>query len=266
MSPYLATLQIGQYDLTRHAPATASLGRLPAGSRSVPWTLAAPPALRGAAGSAFADQGAMIEHFTRLFGPYPFPEYAVVVTADSLEIPLESQTLSTFGSNFCTRDWSAQRLIAHELAHQWFGNAVTAASWKDIWLHEGFACYAEWLWSPEAGLATTDEQARTHWDKLARLPQDLLLGDPGPEDMFDDRVYKRGALLLHALRLTIGAESFFTLLRTWVERHRYAVVTSEDFIATAEEVADRDLGALFAAWLDESPLPPLPSAHRVEGG
>ncbi|WP_370890924.1 M1 family metallopeptidase [Janibacter sp. GXQ6167] len=258
MSPYLATVQIGQYELTRHEPAKASLGRLPAGSRTVPWTLAAPPMLRRAATSAFADQGAMIELYTKLFGPYPFAEYTAVVTADRLDIPLESQTLSTFGSNYCTRDWPSQRLIAHELAHQWFGNAVTAAAWKDIWLHEGFACYAEWLWSPEAGLATTDEQARTHWAKLSRLPQDLVLGDPGPQDMFDDRVYKRGALLLHALRLTIGSDTFFRVLRTWVERYKYTTVTTEDFIATAEDVADRDLGALFAAWLDEAPLPPLP--------
>ena len=133
-----------------------------------------------AARAAFADQPRMLETFARLFGPYPFDAYTVVVTDDLLEIPLESQTLSTFGSNHLSRDWEAQRLIAHELAHQWFGNTVTAASLRDIWLHEGFACYAEWLWSEAIGRTTAQEEAERHHALLARLPQDLVLTDPGP--------------------------------------------------------------------------------------
>ena len=74
-----------------------------------------------------------------------------MVTDDDLEIPLESQGLSTFGANFLTADWDAVRLVAHELSHQWFGNSLTLGRWQDIWLHEGFACYAEWLWSEESG-------------------------------------------------------------------------------------------------------------------
>ena len=100
----------------------------------------------------------------------------------------------------------AERLIAHELAHQWFGNSVTAKRWRHIWLHEGFACYAEWLWSEHSGGQSADEWARHYHQRLADSPQDLLLADPGPRDMFDDRVYKRGALTLHALRTHIGDE------------------------------------------------------------
>jgi aminopeptidase N len=182
----------------------------------------------------------------------------VVVTDDELEIPLEAAGLSIFGSNFLDDDWNAERLVAHELAHQWFGNCVTLRQWKDIWLHEGFACYCEWLWSEQSGRTTADEHARRHWDRLDDLPQDLVLGDPGPDEMFDDRVYKRGALLLHALRLTIGDEAFVRLLREWVARHQHANASTEDLVELANEIAGEDLSGLFAAWLHEKRLPELP--------
>jgi aminopeptidase len=101
--------------------------------------------------------------------------------------------------------------------------------------------------------------ARSHWNKLAAKPQDLLLADPGPDLMFDDRVYKRGALLLHALRLVAGDDTFFTLLRTWVERNLYGSVTTAMFEAHAAEVAGRPLDDLFRIWLHQRPLPDLPS-------
>jgi aminopeptidase N len=246
MAPYLATLQIGKYELREldHAP--------------VPTTLAAPARLRDRLDDAFGDQGEMIEFFQRTFGPYPFETYAVVVTDDDLEIPLESQGLSTFGANLVRPDWEAVRLVAHELSHQWFGNSVTISHLRDIWLHEGFACYSEWLWSEESGGPTADEQARHHWDKLDGLDQDLVLSDPGPELMFDDRVYKRGALCLHALRLTVGDKEFFALLREWVADHAYGTVTTDDFTSLVEQRVGDEVVPLFRAWLDEEALPALP--------
>jgi aminopeptidase N len=211
-------------------------------------------------GVAFALQPDMLATFSRLFGDYPFPGYTVVVTDDDLEIPLESQTLSTFGANHLVTDWDAERLIAHELSHQWFGNSLTLGSWKDIWLHEGFACYAEWLWSEESGKDSAHERARHHWARLSDLDQDLVLADPGPDLMFDDRVYKRGALTLHALRLTVGDEPFFALLRAWAGERAFSTVSTDEFIAFVADRVDKDVTGLFEAWLSRPELPELPSA------
>ena len=247
MATYLATVQIGRYVV------------LPVEGAPVPMSAVLPKAHVRRYDSAFGRQPEMLDFYARLFGPYPFAAYTVVITDDELEIPLEAQGMSTFGSNFLTADWEHVRLVAHELSHQWFGNAVTASSWKDIWLHEGFACYCEWLWSEESGGRSADAHARAHWTKLAAKRQDLLLGDPGPDLMFDDRVYKRGALLLHALRLTVGDDAFFALLRTWIDRNRYGSVTTAMFEELAAEVTGRSLDELFRSWLRERPLPALPS-------
>ena len=245
MATYLATLQIGRYELARQE------------DTDVPCWVAAPAARMPAALAAFADQPRMLDTFAECFGPYPFGGYTAVVTDDPLEIPLESQTLSAFGANHLSRDWEAQRLIAHELAHQWFGNTVTAASLRDIWLHEGFACYAEWLWSEAVGRTTAQEEADRHHGILARLPQDLVLTDPGPHRAFDDRVYKRGALALHSLRRVLGDDTFFELLRRWVADHRFGVVTTADFEATVAEVSGSAHDELLGRWLRDPALPPL---------
>lgn len=247
MTTYLATVQIGRYESAEVSGAVPVRTVFPAGTRA-------------ASVDAFSRQSDMLDFFSTVFGPYPFSSYTAVITEDELEIPLEAQGLSVFGSNFATHEWQHQRLIAHELAHQWFGNSVTLAHWRDIWLHEGFACYAEWLWSQESGGPSTDDCAEEYWQKLDQLPQDLVLGDPGPDLMFDDRVYKRGALLLHALRLTVGDESFFGLLRAWTTRYATGSVTTEEFVAVAAELCGASVGSLFDTWLRDVTLPELPVA------
>ena len=242
---YLATLQIGRYALRATTFGT------------VPGVLAFPPALDARVTADFAAVGAMMTAFERMFGPYPFGGYTVVVTHDDLEIPLESQALATFGANHADGHGGSERLVAHELAHQWFGNSVGLASWKDIWLNEGFACYAEWLWSESKGGPSADTCARQFRRSLVSQPTDLVLGDPGPALMFDDRVYKRGALTLHALRLVLGDEGFFDLLRAWTSLHRFGTVSTEDFRALAATFTARPLDALFEAWLFGAAVPRL---------
>lgn len=247
MPTYLASIQIGLYD-------QLSLARGP-----IPVDALLPPRLIGNFEIDFDRQLQMVDTFVEFFGPYPFPRYTVVVTDDPLEIPIEAQTFSIFGANHCDGTRGSERLIAHELAHQWFGNSVTLARWRDVWLHEGFACYAEWLWSQRAGGPSADELAREYYRRLASAwPVRVSLADPGPRRMFDDWVYKRGALTLHALRLRIGDGNFFALLHRWTEKFRYSSVTTEDFLALAAEYSPTPLRDLWDAWLFSPELPPYP--------
>ncbi len=243
-STYLVTLQIGMYEMTR-------LTRTP-----VPMRAAFPERLRRNFDHDFARQSEMMDLFIELFGPYPLANgYTVVVTDDVLEIPLEAQGISIFGANHCDGSRDSERLIAHELAHQWFGNSVTARQWRDIWLHEGFASYAEWLWSEHSGGPSAENLARQYHQKLRAAPQDLLLADPGPRDMFDDRVYKRGALTLHALRQRLGDAKFFALLKDWTTRHRHACVVTDDFTGLAASYSDESLTQLWDSWLYSRDVP-----------
>ena len=203
-------------------------------------------------------QGRMIATFCELFGPYPFGAYTVVVADDELEIPVEAQGMSVFGTNHVDGERGEEALIAHELAHQWFGNSLTVAHWRDIWLHEGFASYAEWLWSENSGGAPASEHARQWHARLAGASKSLVLADPGPRHLFDDCVYKRGALALHALRRAAGDDAFFRTLREWTAEHRHGSVTTEEFTALAARHAGRPLDDLFTAWLYRRPLPQLP--------
>nr|WP_221217686.1 MULTISPECIES: M1 family metallopeptidase [unclassified Mycolicibacterium] len=245
-STYLVTLQIGMYGAEKLPKA------------QVPMQAVLPDRLRTNFAHDFSRQPQMMKLFIKLFGPYPLSNgYTVVVTDDDLEIPLEAQGISIFGANHCDGKRGSERLIAHELAHQWFGNSVTVRRWRDIWLHEGFACYAEWLWSENSGGQSAEQWARHYHAKLAASPHNLLLSDPGPRDMFDDRVYKRGALTLHVLRNTIGDDKFFALLRNWTDRYKHSTVVTDDFKGLAANYAEVSLHPLWDAWLDSTGVPRL---------
>lgn len=246
IAPYLASLQIGRYQVIEQ-------------DAVVPLRVVGPSDITGDAFAAsFGRQPEMLAFFSDRFGHYPFAGYTAVITDDDLEIPLEAASLSTFGRNFVSDDWENVRLVAHEMAHQWFGNAVTVQGWQDIWLHEGFACYAEWLWSEEDSGRSAAEWAAHHHAILAEHDQPTPLSDPTVKEMFEDWVYKRGALTLHALRARVGEDPFFTILRSWVAEHRGGNVTTPQFVAHCEQVAGTELGDLFDAWLHQEALPELP--------
>ena len=184
------------------------------------------------------------------------------MTADDLEIPLEAQALSIFGPTGSTG--GAATSGSWRTSWPTSGSATASAgTWRDIWLNEGFACYAEWLWAEHADGAPADPTPRRTGTGCRRLPQDLLLADPGPDLMFDDRVYKRGALSLHAVRLHLGDPTFFPMLRAWVAAHRYGSVSTDAFcehvaaqaVRTGGAASGRAVRALLEQWLWTQPLP-----------
>lgn len=248
MATYLASVAIGQFVLTEEP-----------GPGGVTIRNAFADRVAARAASTFADQPAMLAFFAERFGPYPFEAYGALVVEPELGLALESQTLSLFGASIIGGGARSEAIVAHELAHQWFGDSVTPADWRDIWLNEGFATYAQWLWTAHDGGPTLDEAAAEAHRGLAESGAgDLPPGDPGPDQLFHPSVYERGALTLHALRRAIGDGAFDQVLRRWAAEHAGANATTADLVELAEAVSGSDLDPLFASWLYAEELPPLP--------
>ncbi|MDP2624284.1 MAG: M1 family metallopeptidase [Actinomycetota bacterium] len=193
-----------------------------------------------------------IEFFETWFGPYPFASYGHVVVS-GFGAALESQTMSVMD-----RAALVDVTVIHELAHQWFGDSVSIATWQDIWLNEGFATFAEFLWIEDQlgrdAMEADIEGRHAFMKRHSHRP----ISDPGVDELFGSAVYQRGGLTLHALRVKVGDDVMRDILRTYVARYTGANASTEDFIAVAEDIAARDLSVFFDAWLYESELPPLP--------
>jgi aminopeptidase N len=245
MASYLATVVIGQY-------------RVDSGThKGKPIVNAIPESLSadGPGAESIARTAEVADFLETQFGPYPFDAYGgIVVDDERIGYALETQTRPVYGNAFF-RDGPDYEVVAHELAHQWFGDSVALERWQDMWLNEGFATYAEWLWRAHEGEGTVqasfdDVYSGFRWTELP--------GEPGPQNIFGTAVYQRGAMTVHALRRTIGDEAFFELLKTWTAEQRNGIATTTEFIATAEKVSGKDLKPLFDAWLFGSVAPPRP--------
>jgi len=202
--------------------------------------------------------GQMIDAFEELYGPYPFENYGAVVVDADLGFALETQTLSVFGRDLVDSFASREDIVAHEVAHQWFGNDVSLTQWSDIWLNEGFASYSEYLWraASEPGY-DIDLAVRSDYESLVFLLNTPPAAPP-PDDLFNGSVYLRGGFTLHALRITIGDDAFFQLLRTYVDEFGGGNALTRDFTALAEDISGQDLGDFFQAWLYEEQVPLMP--------
>ena len=246
MATYLATIGIGDYVLEQRVRDDGLL-------------------LRDAYRPSMADRARpfvdlhseMIDAFTPLFGPYPFEAYGALVVDDDFGGALETQTISAFSPAIFSNPVLAETVVVHELAHQWFGDALTPATWNDIWLNEGFATYTEWLWRE---LSEPGFDIDRHTADLAQRGGFAWgpPGDPGAARIFAPTVYQRGGLTLHAVRQTVGDEPFFDGLRLYVERHLHGVVSTADFAQAMLDATGVDIGPLLDDWLFSEPIPDLP--------
>lgn len=252
MASYLATVNIDEFDLET-SQAENGIPIRNYYSTGLPENIRRP----------FERQDEMLVYFSELFGPYPFEVYGALVLDTRLGAALETQTLSIFGLDMIepAHMESSEQVVAHELAHQWFGNSVSLADWRDIWLNESFATYAQGLWTehtegPAALDAWIRELYRFVLENQEALPPP---GDPPADRLFNAGVYYWGALGLHALRLEVGDEVFFEILKTYHEEYEGGNAATADFIAVAEEVSGKELSAFFDSWLYSEELAPIPA-------
>jgi len=240
---YLAFLAIGQYEIVTDV---APNGQPVINAYALNLGEFAP-----AARASIERTAEVVEWSSDIFGPYPFEaQGGVAVPLNSLGFALETQTRPVYSSGFWRRG-SNMYVVVHEIAHQWFGDSVALAQWRDIWLNEGFATYAEWLWSEHVGEGTAQEVFDFTYNFYA--PDNsfwrVLPGNPGAPLLFDGAVYDRGGMTLHQLRLKVGDEEFFRLLREWTSSQRHGNGTHAEFHALAEQISGQDLDAFFQTWL-----------------
>jgi len=234
---YLTTASVGDYEL-RYSETSGGLPIIDAVDDNLT------PANAATTEAGLALQADMIAFLEDAFVPYPFNSYGSIVDDDTVGYALETQTRPVYSR--VAREFT----VVHELAHQWFGNAVSPERWQDIWLNEGWATYVEWLWSEASG----GDSAQASFDAIMEIPADdefwnLAIADPGPFGLFLGAIYDRGAATLHALRVEVGDEAFYAAAREWLVRYDDSTGTTEDFEAVYEEVSGQDLGAFFDVWL-----------------
>lgn len=243
MAPYMIQLLVGDYELVE--------GVGPNGLPLLSVVLRGDREKMQAYLDTIDDQ---IDYFDDFFGTYPLDRYGIAMTDSAPGLAMETMERSMFSRD----DFSSGRLdsaqelfLSHELAHQWFGDAVSPARWVDVWLNESFATYAEWMWMDQLGVQLIDDAANA--GLVAREPRSTAY--PRARDLFGFNSYQGGAVILHALRKTIGDDLFFTLLRRWVADNVGTSRTTEDFVKLANEVAGQDLTEFFATWLYADVLP-----------
>ncbi|MEJ2721460.1 MAG: M1 family metallopeptidase, partial [bacterium] len=205
-----------------------------------------------AAQTSFANAPAMMAFFSATFGEYPFVEEKYGTALAEVGGAMENLTCTTYGQVLVTGDNRYDWVVAHEMAHSWFGNSVTLADWREVWLNEGFATYGDALWHEHTGGPAAFES------RMENFKSQYFTEDAGnrfpmydPAIMWGATVYEKGAWVLHMLRYVVGDTAFFTGLRTYYQLHAYSTATTEQLRTVFEAVSGMDLQWFFDQWVYE---------------
>jgi aminopeptidase N len=235
MATYLATVNIGKFTILRDT--TASGVPVINGVR--------PDQLTDTARQRLNNIGPIIDFFGTKFGPYPFSSVGAIVDVTNAGYQMETQTRPEFTSA------NGLSALAHELAHQWFGDHVAVRRMRDVWLSEGFATFANWLWQENTGGNTAQASFNTQYARAANTTfWNNTVFDPGVQNQYQSAtVYTRGGMTLQALRAKIGDEKFFQTLKDYVATFGGGTASTDDFIAIAQRDSGQDLRDFFKQWL-----------------
>ena len=218
----------------------------------------------------------MLEVLSSRFGvPYPYPRYAQVFVADFIFGGMENTTATTLTDQVllderAAIDHDVDALVAHELAHQWFGDLVTCRDWGEGWLNEGFATYSEYVWREhhegrDAADLELDEWAEQYFGEDAGRYRRTIATKyyDEPIDIFDHHLYEKGGRVLHMLRHALGDAAFWASLAHYLTKHRHGVVESRDLARAVEDATGKNMDWLFSQWvLDGAGHPELEVAFR----
>jgi aminopeptidase N len=220
-----------------------------------------PTSMAGALGKDLAVTGPQLAWMERQAGSYPFATYGVLAAPANFRFALECQTLTLTSAGMFgavpQSYWSP--VLAHELAHQWYGDSVAPARWADVWLNEGHASYYEASWADREGYASFVDRMHTAYTQGDTWRSRYgPVAQPSADNLFNEGVYDGGALVLYALREQVGAARFTAIERAWAARYAGGTGSTGQFIALASSVAHRDLHGFLTAWLYGTRTPPMP--------
>ncbi|GAB4323454.1 MAG: M1 family aminopeptidase [Candidatus Zixiibacteriota bacterium] len=219
----------------------------PGDADSTPVKFYSYPSLVNTAKSAWPIAVDQMDFFSALWGEYPFVNEKYGMAHFNWGGAMEHQTVTSATSSDFGFD---QYLIAHELAHQWWGDMITCRDWQNIWMNEGFASYAEALWAEHRYGAAA---YRSYMSGMSYWAGGRIYCDDTTDvsSIFSNRVYDKGAWVLHMLRGVVGDSAFFEILRTYYSHplHQYKDVVTEDFQAICEQVSGTDLNDFFQNWI-----------------
>ena len=205
----------------------------------------------------------ILRFYSGLFGEYPFITEKYGLVEFSIQSFREHQTIPSIGARMITGDHANEWVIAHDLAHQWFGNSVSLQSWKDIWLNEGFSSFASWLWLEHSkGTAALDSLLGETGNSPLNGP--VLINDTTSfGKLFSEDTFVKGAWVLRMLQHVVGDECFFASIKSYLKEFRYKNCSTEEFEHVVERNYGRPLNWFFDEWLGGTGRPEYKSNWRT---